>query len=72
MKKEKQTSKDPQLDAPSVANQNKHINFLAEEENQNEPGIVMDLDNEQVEQRRREWQEGIEAGKKENQKGEKE
>lgn len=67
MKRKKEQPKDSSLDIPSVANQGKHINFLKEEETA--PDIFrIDLQNEQDEERRRKWKEGIEAGKQENEK----
>jgi hypothetical protein len=68
MKKNKQAPKDPQLDIPSVANQNKHINFLAEEEKAQKNILRVDLDNQEEEERQREWKEGVEAGKREKDK----
>ena len=68
MKKNKQAPKDPQLDIPSVANQNKHINFLAEEENAQKNILRVDLDNQEEEERQRKWKEGVEAGKREKDK----
>ncbi|MFT3704837.1 MAG: hypothetical protein QM802_20900 [Agriterribacter sp.] len=67
MKKTTRSPKDPQLDVPSVANQDKHINFLAEEE-KSEPIIGVDLQHEEDEERQRKWKEGIEEGKRENEK----
>ncbi|MGN6494722.1 MAG: hypothetical protein ACTHLE_22220 [Agriterribacter sp.] len=68
MKKERQIPKDPHLDAPSVANQDKHINFLEEEEKADQPDIRVDLQHEEDEKRKRQWKEGIEAGKLEKDK----
>lgn len=68
MKKNQQPLKDPHLDAPSVANQDKHINFLEEEEKAAQPHISIDLQNEEDEKRKRAWKEGIEAGKRERNK----
>lgn len=67
-KKEKKTPEkvDPQLDAPSVANQEKHINFLAEEAR--EVPARNDSEKEDIEERKREWREGIEEGKEEQDK----
>jgi hypothetical protein len=68
MKKNKQAPKDPQLDIPSVANQNKHINFLAEEEKVREDILRVDLHHQEEEERQRKWKEGVEAGKREKDK----
>ena len=68
MKKNKQAPKDPQLDIPSVANQNKHINFLAEEEKARKNVLRVDLDHQEEEERQHKWKEGVEAGKREKDK----
>lgn len=56
--------KDPSLDIPSVANEEKHINFLAEEEKDQESINQKGRENDSNEKRREEWQSGIEEGKK--------
>ena len=63
MKKEQ--PKDPHLDTPSVANEDKHINFREEEEKAQNFGAGVDLQNQVDEQRRKEWKEGIDEGKRE-------
>ncbi|MGN6436898.1 MAG: hypothetical protein ACTHMM_10210 [Agriterribacter sp.] len=68
MKKDRQVPKDPHLDAPSVANQDKHINFLEEEEKADQSAIRIDLQNEQDEKRKQQWKEGLEAGERERNK----
>lgn len=68
MKKDRQVPKDPHLDAPSVANQDKHINFLEEEEKADQSAIRIDLQNEQDEKRKQQWKEGLGAGERERNK----
>lgn len=64
--KKQQQPKDPHLDAPSVANEDKHINFLAEEKKARKVAGEIDLQNQEDDQRKKEWQKGIEEGKKDN------
>ena len=52
---------DPNLDIPAEANKEKHINFLAvEEESATKNGFNID---EFAAARKREWQQGIQEGK---------
>ena len=62
-KKDQQEPKDSQLDAPSVANTEKHINFREEAEKDSQNVLRVDTENDEDERRREQWQEGIEAGK---------
>lgn len=57
--------KDPHLDIPSEANQDKHINFLDVEDgtDQNEGAGRKDTE---TEERQRQWREGLEEGKRSN------
>ncbi|HEY0066222.1 MAG TPA: hypothetical protein VGB46_02630 [Flavisolibacter sp.] len=56
---------DPHLDIPSEANREKHINFLDEEDNNNNRGSQEH--DRFVEERRKEWQKGLSAGRNEDQ-----
>ena len=72
-KKHKQEPpKDPHLDVPSEANRDKHINFLEEEEKEEQVSGEARKQNEEVTERRKEWERGIEAGKEERKKDQKE
>jgi hypothetical protein len=62
---EQQQPKDKHLDIPAVANEEKHINFLDEEEKSSTSGNTGTINTEDKE-RRKEWQEGLEAGKRES------
>jgi hypothetical protein len=64
-KKKQQEPKDPHLDIPSVANDEKHINFLAEEEKSRQPVARIDTQNEEDEKRKQRWRDAIEAAKRE-------
>jgi hypothetical protein len=56
--------KDPHLDIPSVANEDKHMNYLAnEEKNEGSTGETR-TPNGDNENRRKDWQEGIKEGKR--------
>jgi hypothetical protein len=72
MKERKEKSlpqdKDRHLDVPSEANRDKHINFLEIEdpENQNTGNRRED---KETEERRKQWEQGIEEGKRERKSG---
>jgi hypothetical protein len=57
---------DPHLDIPSEANRDKHINFrkLEEEDEQ----LISFKNKDEVDQRRKQWQKGIEEGEEERRK----
>ena len=55
--------KDSHLDVPAEANRDKHINFLASEEQANTPSIVIDIQRGNEQKRKKQWGEGIEEGK---------
>ena len=66
-----ENKKDPQLDVPAEANREKHINFLDAEEktaaeniSENDRFGSTKKDNE----RRKQWQQGLEGGRKESQR----
>jgi hypothetical protein len=63
--------KDPRLDIPAEANREKHLNFMEAEERTASDG-ASDSDRfgstKEDEERRRQWQEGIEEGRKEAEK----
>jgi hypothetical protein len=63
-KHQKKAPKDPALDVPSEANREKHINFLEEEEKASQIGGA-DTQSEKNDERKKEWERGIEAGKRE-------
>jgi len=54
---------DQHLDTPSEANREKHINFKRLEEESGE--LISFKNKDEVKQRRKEWQQGIEEGEKE-------
>ena len=54
---------DPNLDTPSEANTQKHVNFLEEEEKNSNNNSRQDKD-EFSEERKKQWEEGIAEGKK--------
>lgn len=66
MKKEKEKSKtpltDPHLDAPAEANREKHINFREVEEE--DADLISFKNKDEVNKRRKTWQEGLEEGRK--------
>jgi hypothetical protein len=66
-KQQKKMPKDPALDVPSEANREKHINFLEEEEKASQFIGGVDTQNEKNDERKKEWERGIEEGKEENQ-----
>ncbi len=55
--------KDKSLDIPSVANEEKHINFLKDQRNNISDDASRQSQDEQDKKRRKEWKDGIEAGK---------
>jgi hypothetical protein len=56
--------KDPHLDIPSVANEDKHMNYLASEEKDEGSTGETRTSNHDSEGRRTEWEEGIKEGKR--------
>jgi hypothetical protein len=64
-KQQKKTPKDPALDVPSEANREKHINFLEEEEKASQITGDVDTHKEKNDERKKEWERGIEAGRRE-------
>jgi hypothetical protein len=65
-RKEEQNRIDPNLDIPSEANRNKHINFSeVEEESANTAGRNKD---DFSEERRRQWEKGLKEGKEAREK----
>ena len=75
MKKKKKNlpaDKDRQLDIPSEANRDKHINFQGLDDNDigttNGDVVIIDTGNDEVKRRRDQWQKGIEDGKEERDK----
>jgi hypothetical protein len=65
-KQQKKEPKDPALDVPSEANREKHINFLEEEEKSSQFVGGVDTQSEKDNERKKEWERGIEAGKQQN------
>ena len=61
-KNKKQDEQDPQLGPPAQANEEKHINFL-EEEDQSD-ALRIDTSQDDTKQRRDQWQKGLDEGKK--------
>ncbi|HEU4632991.1 MAG TPA: hypothetical protein VFS22_03340 [Flavisolibacter sp.] len=57
------TEPDPHLDVPSEANRDKHINFRKLEEDSGQ--FVSFRDKDEIKERRKQWQQGIEEGKEE-------
>ncbi len=55
--------KDPHLDIPAEANTDKHINFLDIEDNGDQNRVSNEKD-EEAEERRKQWQQGLEEGRK--------
>jgi hypothetical protein len=62
MKQRKENKIDPNLDTPSEANRQKHINFL-DDENEVEEEQNRKRNDEFSEERQKQWKEGIAAGK---------
>ena len=57
---------DPQTDVPAEANTTKHINFLDDESNDNNENRARRDD--AVKERQRQWREGLEQGRRANNK----
>jgi len=67
-KENQHPDKDIRLDVPAEANREKHINFLEVEEEsaqRSSSNVVDDF----AEERRKQWEEGIAAGKKAREEG---
>jgi hypothetical protein len=60
--------KDSHLDVPAEANRDKHINFLASEEQANTPSIFIDMQHENDQKRKKQWRQGIEEGRSKSKK----
>ncbi len=60
-------NKDPRLDIPAEANREKHINFMDAEERTSTENISDDNrfgSTKEDEERRKQWQQGLEEGRK--------
>ncbi|RYZ19580.1 MAG: hypothetical protein EOO16_19545 [Chitinophagaceae bacterium] len=61
MRPEREQPKDPMLDVPAEANRQKHINFLDNDEER--PDSSDREERARDEERRRQWEEGLRAGR---------
>lgn len=65
--KSQEQEPDPHLDVPSEANRDKHINFRKLEEDGGE--LLSFKDKDEVKERREQWEQGVEEGRKERHGG---